>query len=116
MDAIAQFASLKMSVGAKPSQAILFVDLSEVEEPSKVLQQLQDQGYEPQLRLIDLKIGLHVIAVLRDESNVTDERHTEISDEWERLALQVFPDDPNKAVRLWCGIKAEAAKVKEGGE
>ncbi|KAM3089980.1 hypothetical protein ACKFKG_31530 [Phormidesmis sp. 146-35] len=102
MNAIEQLESLRLPVGAKPGQAILFVDLTEIDNSSEVLQQLS-LNYEISLRYLETAIGLHVVAVLREFADITDEQHEKLLEEWESLATRITPDDPNKAVRLWRG-------------
>lgn len=102
MNATEQVTALKMRPGAKPGQIILGVDLSETERSSEVLHLLSQLGYEPQLRYLELKTGLHVFAILKDEQhspNLTiDDEY--LMDEWETLATQITP---STAVRLWRG-------------
>jgi hypothetical protein len=109
MNAIEQFESLKLPLGAKPGQAVLFVDLTEVDHPSNVLRQLSEEGYEVQLRYLELAIGLHVVAVLKEFASITDQQHEQLLEEWELLATRITPADPNKAVRLWRGHALEEA-------
>lgn len=103
MSVIEQFESLRMPIGARKGQAILFVDLIEIEHPSDVLKQLSEEGYEVKIRYLELKVGLHVVAILKEFSNVTEEQYEALSEEWETLAERITPADPNQAVRLWCG-------------
>jgi len=70
MTAIEQLESLRLPVGAKPGQAILFVDLTEIDNSSEVLQQLSLE-YEVGLRYLETAIGLHVVAVLKEFANIT---------------------------------------------
>jgi hypothetical protein len=102
MNATEQIKALEMRVGAKPGQAILFVDLSAVERPSEILHLLTSLGYEPQLRYLELKAGLHVVAILKDDQHdptkLLDEEY--LLDEWEALTELINPD----AVRLWRGL------------
>jgi hypothetical protein len=101
MNATEQVEVLKLPVGAKPGQVVLFVDLSVIEQPSDVLKRLTTLGYKPELRYLELKTGLHVVAVLKDEQHestqLLDEEY--LLDEWEGLAQQIQSD----AVRLWRG-------------
>jgi hypothetical protein len=103
MTAIDQLEILKMPVGAKPGQAILFVDLTDIDQPSKLLRQLGEEGYQVEIRLLEQKIGLHVVAVLKEFADITEEQYEQLLDEWEALATRITPTDPNKAVRLWRG-------------
>lgn len=102
MNATEQIISLKIRPGAKPGQIILGVDLSETERFSQVLNLLTELGYDPQLRYLELRAGLHVFAVLKDEqhdSNVMiDDEY--LMNEWETLSYQITP---STAVRLWRG-------------
>ncbi|NJO78921.1 MAG: hypothetical protein HC827_10625 [Cyanobacteria bacterium RM1_2_2] len=102
MNATEQISSLKIRPGAKPGQIILGVDLSEAEQASQVLNGLTELGYEPQLRYLELKTGLHVFALLKEEqhhpSQTIDDEYW--IDEWEMLANQIVP---STAVRLWRG-------------
>lgn len=109
MTPVEQVESLKLPVGADFGQVILFVDLTEVVQPSAVLRQLSEAGYAVQIRYLELKVGLHVVAVLYDETEVTEARYEQLLEEWETLALQITPDDPNKAVRLWRGRSLRVA-------
>jgi hypothetical protein len=101
MNATEQIETLRLKVGAKPGQVVLFVDLSTVEQPSEVLRLLTSLGYEPQLRYLELKTGLHVVAILKDEQHDPSQQLDEeyLLDEWEDLTAQINPD----AVRLWRG-------------
>jgi len=102
MNATEQVKVLKMRPGAKPGQIVLGIDLSEVEHPSQVLALVEQQGYEPQLRYLELKIGLHIFAILKDEQHdpmtMIDEDY--LIDAWETLGSQITP---STAVRLWRG-------------
>lgn len=102
MNTTEQITALKMCPGAKPGQIILGVDLSETERCSQVLDLLTELGYEPQLRYLELKTGLHVFALLKDEQHdptvMIDDEY--LMDEWEALVNQITP---SKAVRLWRG-------------
>jgi len=102
MNATEQITALKIRPGAKPGQIILGVDLSEVERFSQVLGLLNELGYEPRLRYLELRIGLHVFAVLKDEQHdpnvMIDDEY--LINEWETLVDQITP---SKAVRLWRG-------------
>jgi hypothetical protein len=69
MNATEQIETRRLRVGAKSGQVVLFVDLSTVEQPSDVLKLLTSLGYEPQLRYLELKTGLHVVAMLKDEQH-----------------------------------------------
>jgi hypothetical protein len=102
MNAIEQVTTLKMKPGAKPGQIILGVDLSETEYPSQVLGSLSDLGYEPELRYLELKTGLHVFAILKHEQHNQSHLFNDdyLMDEWEALVKQVTP---SIAVRLWRG-------------
>jgi hypothetical protein len=102
MTAIEQIEILRLPVGAKPGQAVLFVDLTEIDNPSIVLKELS-QEYEISLRYLELKSGLHVVAILKEFSNITEQQHEALIEEWEDLATRITPADPNKAVRLWRG-------------
>lgn len=102
MNATEQITALKIRPGAKPGQIILGVDLSETERSSQVLNLLTELGYEPDLRYLELKTGLHVFAVLKDEQHdpnvmISDEY---LINEWETLSYQITP---STAVRLWRG-------------
>lgn len=108
MNAIEQISSLSLPVGAKPGQAILFADLSQVENSALVLEQLTHLGYDPQLRYLELKNGLHVVAVLRDESGISDQRYETLEQEWESLTHRIAPTQPNDVVRLWHGLAQPA--------
>jgi len=103
MNATEQVKALKMRPGVRPGQIILGIDLSEVEHPSEVLALVEQQGYEPQLRYLELKIGLHIFAVLKDEQHeptvMIDDAY--LMDEWEALGRQITP---STAVRLWRGL------------
>lgn len=103
MNATEQIRALKMRPGARPGQMILGIDLSEVEQPSQVLALTEQQGYEPQLRYLELKVGLHIFAVLKDEQHDPTVRLDDeyLMDEWETLSQQVVP---STAVRLWRGL------------
>jgi hypothetical protein len=103
MNAIEQLQTLKIPVGAKPGQAILFVDLTEVDHASTMLTSLQERGYTPQIRYLELPAGVHVIATLKEESGIDEQRREELTEEWATLATELTPSDPNKAIRLWCG-------------
>jgi hypothetical protein len=109
MNATEQIKALEMRVGAKPGQVVLFVDLSAVERPSEILRLLTSLGYEPQLRYLELKAGLHVVAVLKDEhhdpTQMLDKEY--LLDEWETLTEQINPD----AVRLWRGLPRKDSAV-----
>ncbi|GAC1463432.1 MAG: hypothetical protein NVS2B14_11030 [Chamaesiphon sp.] len=93
MNATEQIATLKIRPGAKAGQIILGVDLSETERSSKVIQLLTKLGYDLQLRYLELRTGLHVFAVLKDEQhdpNVTiDDEY--LIDEWKSLVNQIIP-------------------------
>ena len=105
MNAVEQINALKLPIGAKPGQAILLVDLSELPQPSQTLQLLSELGYTPQLRYLETQTGLHVVAVLKDEQINTAYPSDEeaLFDEWEALALRITPENSNQAVRLWQG-------------
>jgi hypothetical protein len=98
-----QARTLKIRPGAKSGQIILGIDLSKVEHPSQVLALLEQQGYEPELRYLELAIGLHVFAVLKDEQYEPTVEIDEdyLMNEWEALVQQVTPAT---AVRLWRGL------------
>jgi hypothetical protein len=110
MNATEQVKALKMRPGAKPGQIILGIDLSEIEHPSQILALLEQQGYEPQLRYLELKIGLHIFAVLKDEQHdptvVLDDEY--LMDQWKALRQQITPPT---AVRLWRGLPKEQGIV-----
>lgn len=95
-----QVQSLIIRPGARPNQILLGLDLTEVENVSQVLNALVERGYEPEIRYLQLAIGLHVFAVLR-EATYSDELYEQLLDEWEILCEAITPDDLNKAVRLW---------------
>lgn len=107
MNAAEQLEALKIQIGARPGQILLFVDLSAVEQPSDVLKRLTTLGYEPQLRYLELKTGLHVIAILKDEQlDPTQSIDTHpLLDEWESLTEQIHPE----AIRLWHGLPSSSA-------
>ncbi|MDX2242049.1 MAG: hypothetical protein NW224_15290 [Leptolyngbyaceae cyanobacterium bins.302] len=105
-----QVNTLIMQPGAKPNCVLLGVDLSEVKEASQVLAVLVEQGYQPEIRYLQLKIGLHVFAVLKDEPYVSDGQYESLQDEWEELCSQISPIAPNKVVRLWRGLPTNAAQ------
>ncbi len=110
MNVVEQVENSKLPVGGKPGQTVLFVDLSEVEQPTAILHQLTEEGYQVQIRYVEFAIGLHVIAVLKNETDISDERHELLLEEWEALAMRLTPTDPNKAVRLWrCYAKKSVA-------
>ena len=109
MNAIEQLNSLKLPVGAKPGQAILFVDLSKAGSPSDVLRQLSEMGYDPQIRYLELTTGLHVVAVLKDERGLTDRQYESLENEWESLGQHISPSDLNNVVRLWKGLQRQVA-------
>lgn len=96
-----QVKTLIIRPGAKPNHILLGVDLSEVNDATQVLTALIKQGYQPQIRYLQLAIGLHVFALLKEEADVSEARYESLEDEWERLCYQVSPENPNKAVRLW---------------
>lgn len=102
MNATEQITTLKIRPGAKPGQIILGVDLSETERFSQVLNLLTELGYDPQLRYLELRSGLHVFAVLKDEQHdssvMIDDEY--LMNEWETLSYQITP---STAVRLWRG-------------
>lgn len=102
MNTIEQIKTNKIRAGAKAGQVILGVDLSEVEQPSKVLDLLTSLGHQPQFRYLELKVGLHVFAVLKDEQHdptaMIDDEY--LMDEWESLTEKITP---HSAVRLWRG-------------
>ena len=102
MNATEQITALKIRPGAKPGQIILGVDLSETERSSQVLNLLTELGYEPHLRYLELKTGLHVFAVLKDEQHdpnvMIDDEY--LMNEWETLSYHITP---STAVRLWRG-------------
>jgi len=95
--------------GAKPNHLLLGIDLSEVNHAVQVLTGLMEQGYQPQLRYLQLAIGLHIFAILKDEAYVSEKQFELLQDEWEKLCDQLSPYDPNKVVRLWLGLPAIAA-------
>jgi hypothetical protein len=103
MNATEQIRALKMRPGARAGQIILGIDLSEVEHPSQALALVEVLGYDPQLRYLELNIGLHIFAVLKDEQHspavMIDDEY--LIDEWESLAEQI---NPSTAVRLWRGL------------
>lgn len=107
MNATEQIAALKIRPGAKPGQIILGVDLSETEHSSQVLDLLAELGYNPQLRYLELRIGLHVFAVLKDEQHdpnvMIDDEY--LMNEWETLVSQIAPPT---SVRLWRGYPKQA--------
>lgn len=108
MNATEQITALKIRPGAKPGQIILGVDLSETERSSQVLDLLTELGYEPQLRYLDLRTGLHVFAVLKDEQHdpnvMIDQEY--LMNEWEKLVNQITP---STAIRLWRGYPRQTA-------
>ncbi|UIE36022.1 hypothetical protein [Leptodesmis sichuanensis] len=112
MNATEQIKALKMRPGARPGQIILGIDLSEVEHPSQVLSLVEHLGYDPQLRYLELNIGLHILAVLKDEQHdpmvMIDDDY--LMDEWEALTGQITP---STAVRLWRGLPKEQARVEQ---
>ncbi len=102
MNATEQITALIIRPGAKPGQIILGVDLSKTQRSSQALSLLTQLGYEPQLRYLELKTGLHVFAILKDEQydpNLMIDDEYLIS-EWENLSDQITP---STAVRLWRG-------------
>ena len=108
MNVTEQITALKICPGAKPGQIILGVDLSETERSSQVLDLLTELGYEPKLRYLELRTGLHVFAVLKEEQHdlnvmINDEY---LMNEWETLVNQITP---STAVRLWRGYPRLAA-------
>lgn len=102
MNAMKQLTALKIHPGAKPGHIILGIDLSEAEHPSQVLDLISESGYEPELRYLELKTGIHVFALLKHEEHSPDTLIDDeyLMDEWEALATQVTP---STAVRLWRG-------------
>ncbi len=108
MNATEQITALKIRPGAKPGQIILGVDLSETERSSQVLDLLTELGYEPQLRYLELRTGLHVFAVLKDKQHdpnvIIDDEY--LMNEWETLVSQITP---STAVRLWRGYPRRRA-------
>jgi hypothetical protein len=106
MSVLEQVQSLIIRPGAKPDRIVMGVDLTELGEAPKVLSNLVSQGYQPEIRYLELAVGLHLFAVLKNEAYTTEERYEEILDEWEGLCEALTPDDLNKAVRLWRGMPA----------
>ena len=108
MNTTEQITALKIRPGTKPGQIILGVDLSETERSSQVLDLLTELGYEPQLRYLELRTGLHVFALLKDEQHepnvMIDQEY--LMNEWETLVSHITP---STAVRLWRGYPRLAA-------
>jgi hypothetical protein len=84
--------------GAKTGQTILLVDLTTSGHSDGVMATLQRLGYEPEIRHVSYKSGVHVLAVLKDEQHdVIPEDY--LIDEWMQLRSELQSD----AVHLWCG-------------
>ncbi len=88
-------------------QAYLFLDLTITENPIAAIRELESSGYLINLHLQEYPQGIHSIAVLRDELNVSEGRYSELVSERVNLA-QRFGQD---AVSLRRGIKAEPSKI-----
>lgn len=84
--------------GAVAGQVLLVVDLSVVGDSTTAIARLQALGYEPQIRHVDYTTGVHVLAVLKDETPV-DQTADYLLDEWTQLCAEFPPD----AVHLWHG-------------
>ena len=80
--------------GAKPGQVILAVDLSIAGDVTQSLDKLRQLGYAPDLRHVSYPAGVHVLAILKDETAQSDEH---LLPEWKAL-LERFPSE---AVHLW---------------
>jgi len=90
-----------MKPGAKPGQMLLAVDLSVLTQPEAAIARLDALGYAPDIRHVAYTTGVHVFAVLKDE---TSSFHTDdyLLDEWTQLCTEFEP----QAVHLWRGQAA----------
>lgn len=86
----------RVKPGAKPGQVILAIDLSIAGNSDQALDKIKQLGYTPDIRHVSYPSGVHVLAVLRDESGGSDEH---LLSEWETL-LGSFP---HECVHLWRG-------------
>lgn len=87
--------------GAKPGYAVLLVDLSEAKNASALLEALEAEGYQPEIRHVEFAIGIHIIAVLKEVEILAEQQYDELSAEWETLIYRLTPEDPNQCIRLW---------------
>lgn len=99
-----QVKTLIINPGAKPGRLLLGVDLSEVQDAPQVLAFLLEKGYQPQIRYLQLAVGLHVFAVLKDEPWSNDAQYQSLQDEWETLIEQIASVHPERVVRIWRGL------------
>jgi hypothetical protein len=85
--------------GAKPGQVILSVDLTTSGNYDHTIATLKAMGYAPAIRHVTYKSGVHVLAIVRDETHKEEIADEYLIDEWLKLQT-VFSSD---AVRLWRG-------------
>ncbi|XHX79285.1 MAG: hypothetical protein RBJ76_04960 [Stenomitos frigidus ULC029] len=87
--------------GAKPGQILLAVDLSVLPQPEAVIARLEALGYAPAIRHVAYTTGVHVFAVLKDETP-TVRTDSYLLEEWTQLVAEFEP----QAVHLWRGQAA----------
>jgi hypothetical protein len=85
--------------GAKPGQIVLAVDLSVAGNTEEVLSKINQLGYQPEICHVAYPLGVHVLAILKDEQHNTPTSDDYLLQEWEQLQGQINPD----AVHLWRG-------------
>jgi hypothetical protein len=85
--------------GAKTGQVILLVDLTTSGNSDETIATLQRLGYNPEIRHVSYKSGVHVIAVVKDEQHNTLPNDDYLIDEWMQLRSVISPE----AVHLWSG-------------
>jgi hypothetical protein len=80
----------------QPGQLVMYVELSMMKHltVAQTLQRLEQMGYTPQLRYLELADGIHLFAVLRDEQHNPMEQIDSHYRADEVIALfEAFPGD-----------------------
>jgi hypothetical protein len=85
--------------GAKTGQVILLVDLTTSGNSDETIGILERLGYNPEIRHVSYKSGVHVVAVEKDEQHSNLPSDDYLIDEWMQLRSLIVPD----AVHLWTG-------------
>jgi hypothetical protein len=85
--------------GAKTGQVILLVDLTTSGNSDETIVILEQLGYDPEIRHVSYKSGVHVVAVVKDEQHDNLPSDDYLIDEWMQLRSLIVPD----AVHLWSG-------------
>ena len=91
-----------MKPRAKAGQVILSLDLGKTGDVEGSLGLLLEMGYTPSIRNVELKSGMSMFAIIKDEQHSTGVGSTYLMDEWLELRKRFNP----ACVHLWRGYSS----------